>query len=80
MSQIQSVIFEKKHWTIPKAEKYLKDNGYKTTFYGKKVDITPNFYRYRQLAPSRFKNYITKKLRKSKSHKHNGVQLIIGLS
>jgi hypothetical protein len=78
--KIQSVIFNKKHWTKARAEQWLKNNNYKTSFYGKGVDETPNFYRYRQMAPSRFKNYITKKLKKSKSHKDNGIQLVIGLN
>ena len=74
MSNVQSVVFLRdKGWTKSKAEKYLRDNNYKTTFYGKGVDIKENQLRYRQLAPSRFKDYITKK-------KRNGIMFIIGVS
>tara|TARA_R100000231_G_scaffold120356_1_gene90464 strand:- start:1199 stop:1432 length:234 start_codon:yes stop_codon:yes gene_type:complete len=73
-SNIQSIVFLKnKGWTIPKAEKWLKENNYKKSFYGKGVDIKfKNQLRYRQIAPSRFKKYITKK-------KQNGIMFIIGL-
>lgn len=73
-NNIQSVVFLKKNgWTIRKAEKYLNDNNYKLTFYGKGVDKKfDNQLRYRQLAPSKFENYITVK-------KRNGILFIIGI-
>ena len=73
MSDVQSVIFNKSQWRPRTAETWLKKHGYKTSFYGKKVDITPNYYRYRQIAPHKFKTYRNKDL-------GNGVMLVIGFS
>tara|TARA_R100001163_G_C5067902_1_gene207394 strand:+ start:1564 stop:1821 length:258 start_codon:yes stop_codon:yes gene_type:complete len=75
MSNVQSVVFLKdKGWNIRKAETWLKNNNYKTKFYGKGVDKKfDNQLRYRQLAPTRFKDYITKK-------KPNGIMFIVGVS
>lgn len=66
---IQSVLIPKKNFTFQKAKKYIRDNNY----IFKKVDITPNFFRFRQLEPELFdnKSYITKTL-------DNGVLLVIG--
>ena len=74
MSNVQSVVFLiDKGWTQRKAEKWLKDNNYKTSFYGKGVDKKfKNQLRYRQIAPSKYKDYITKK-------KKNGIMFIIGV-
>jgi len=48
--EVQSVLFNKKKYTKKQAEKWIKDNGYKV----KKVDITENLRRYRQLDPKLF--------------------------
>lgn len=71
--QTQSVVIPKKDFSLNEAKKWIKENGYKLTFYGKPVDITVGFYRFRQMAPSRFdkKSYKTKVLK-------NGILLIIG--
>lgn len=70
---LQSVIVPKDNFTFKQAEKWIKENKYKTSFYGKKPDITENFYRFRQQATKNFKkgSYRTKTL-------PNGVQLILG--
>jgi hypothetical protein len=70
--ELQSVVFDKKKWTQAKAEAWLRDNGYKTSFYGKKVDERPTQWRYRQTAPSRYRNYVSKKL-------PNNVLLVLGI-
>jgi hypothetical protein len=74
MSKVQSVVFLiDKGWTKPKAEKWLRENNYKTSFYGKGVDRKfKNQLRYRQIAPSKFKDYITRK-------KRNGIMMVIGV-
>ena len=48
--EVQSVLFNKKKYTKAQAEKWIKDNGYKV----KKVDLTENLRRYRQLDPKLF--------------------------
>lgn len=49
--QIQSLLFSRDSWTVAKAKKWAKDNGYK---YGK-VDVTDEYIRIRQLDPKKFK-------------------------
>ena len=68
--ETQSVLFNKKKYTKKQAEKWLVDNGYKV----KKVDITENLRRYRQLPPGSFnqKTYRMKKI------KGNDLMLVLG--
>ncbi len=68
---IQSVIVPRNKFSLSQAKSWISENGYKTSFRGKGVDIKPNFWRFRQ-APASFKNYVTKRL-------SNGVQLILGV-
>jgi hypothetical protein len=69
MSEIQSVIFFRKYWTMPEAENWLKNNRLVPL---KGVDLSkPKQYRYRIKEPSQFSHYITKKL---KDH----IDLVIG--
>lgn len=58
---IQSVLIPKDKYTLAEARKWIADNHFKLSFYKKQVDITDKYYRYRQLAPSRFvkDKYIT---------------------
>lgn len=66
---VQSVLIPKKNFTFQKAKKYIRDNNY----IFKKVDIAPNYYRFRQVEPELFndKTYFTKTL-------NDGVLLVIG--
>ena len=59
MSEIQSVVFKRKFWTIVRARKWMKRRGLKSTM---KVDRNKTQYRFRQLPPKRFKRFITKKI------------------
>lgn len=68
---VQSVVFPKKTFTMKESKTWLKKHNYKTSFYGKGVDETPNTYRFRQAAPSQLSDYRTKTL-------PNGVQLVLG--
>ncbi len=54
--EIQSVIFDKSKWTPEKASNWLKKHEFKTSYYGKPVDITKGFLRYRQENPKKYKN------------------------
>jgi hypothetical protein len=58
---IQSVLIPKDKYTLIQSRKWIADNHFKLSFYGKQVDITDKYYRYRQMAPSRFvkDKYIT---------------------
>jgi hypothetical protein len=52
---IQSILFDKKKWTIPTAIEWLKTHGYK--YY--KVDETKEHYRFRQFDPIKGRKYRT---------------------
>jgi len=45
---VQSVIFDKDHYTVPEAKKWLRENGYKAP----NVDRSDGFLRFRQVDPS----------------------------
>ncbi len=60
--KIQSVLFSKEHYTRRTANKWIKDNN----FINKKVDITKNWYRYRQFTPKPNYKYRMKKINKGK--------------
>ena len=69
MSDIQSVIIDKRLFSLAQAINYINLHGYKL----KKIDETANYYRFRQLDPELFKKYFIKDL-------HNGVKLVVGFS
>ena len=71
--KVQSVLIPKKDsipgiegYTLGEAKDWLKNNG----FVFKKVDITDNYYRFRQLEPS-FGRYVTHSI-------PNGIKLVLG--
>ena len=70
---LQTVIIPKT-FGMKEAQKWIKDHNYKVKFYGKDPDVTTNFIRFRQDAPSNFisKSYKTVKL-------SNGILLVYGL-
>ena len=67
MSDIQSVIIDKRSFSLAQAINYINLHGYKL----KKIDETANYYRFRQLDPELFKKYFINDL-------HNGVKLVVG--
>lgn len=70
-SLVQSVIFPKSKFTQAQAESWLKNHEFKTHFRKKGVEITSDFYRYRQKDPHQFRRFRTLTL-------NNSVELIIG--
>jgi hypothetical protein len=66
--KVQSVIFDSKKWTIPKAKKWLSENNYISP----KVDKKLNTLRFRQLEPELYKewSYTTHRL-------PDGIELVI---
>lgn len=50
-TDVQTVLFDKSKWTVTRAKKWLKDNGYKVP----KVDTTDQYHRFRQRPPFQFK-------------------------
>jgi len=69
----QSVLLDKDYFTKSQAKAWIRKHDFKVTFYGKEVEETENFYRFRQMAPGRFKKgkYVTKEIDK-------GVKLVLG--
>lgn len=63
---IQSVVIPKDKFTLTEAKKYIKDHKYKL----KKVDITTNYYRFRQVEPIKGRQYYDYKTK-------NGVILVL---
>lgn len=70
-SDIQAVIFDSTHWSIPQASYWLKSHGYNPI---KRVDRTTNFLRYRIREPQEFARFSTQKI----NHKGKLIELIIG--
>lgn len=70
---VQSVLIDRRMFTLSKAKNWIRKHDYKLSFYGKEVETTENFYRFRQKAPSRFKKdkYVTKEI-------SDGVKLVLG--
>jgi hypothetical protein len=50
---VQTLIFDKKHFTLAEAKKWVKDHGFKIPNPG--IDETDTSYRFRQIQPNRFK-------------------------
>ncbi len=48
---IQSLALRRDKFTKAAAIQWVKDHGYSAT----KIDVTPNFYRFRQIAPERLR-------------------------
>jgi len=66
-SQVQSIIFNKSEWTIPKAKKWLKQHSYE----GLIPDVKEATIRFRQQEPSEFNDFRIKPL-------PNGILLVLG--
>jgi hypothetical protein len=52
MSIVQSVLLSRDKFTRREADRWIHDNNYKNT----KIDITPEYYRFRQVDPARLHN------------------------
>jgi len=57
-SEIQSVIFQKQDWNVPKAKKWLKENDLKSN----KVDRTNETLRFRQTDPKKYESFGNKRI------------------
>jgi len=68
VSKVQSVIFARQYWSTARAHKWLQKHGF---VWDSKVDIKPNFIRFLQFDPSRYKKYRIKKIKPT-------VELVIG--
>ena len=69
--KVQSIIFDKHDWNLESIVHWIIENAFKI----KKIDLTKNFFRVRQLDP----NYLKKK---GFTHYHNknigqGIELVL---
>jgi hypothetical protein len=64
--KIQTVLIPKEYFTLQEALAWLDDHNYAR----KKVDITEDFYRFRQMTPMKGGRYETKTL-------PNGVEIVL---
>lgn len=69
MSNIQSVLFDKKYWSLPLARVWLYKHNLVPL---KQAHITNKFIRYRIMDPKKFNRFRTIKIK-------NNIELIIGL-
>lgn len=74
---VQSVVFNRRLWSPSDAKRWLTRHG----FVAKKVDVTPNAYRFRQLEPGQFVRFRTKTI---EAEERGGkllpsIQLVIGV-
>jgi len=60
VSKVQSMIFAQPYWSTTRACKWLCKHGF---VWDSKVDIKPNFIRFHQFDPSRYKKYRIKKIK-----------------
>lgn len=71
-SNVQSVRFPKKDFSLNQARSILRALGYKESYYGKSpYTQTENEWRFRQFNPDKYKQYITRK--------KEGINYIIGV-
>jgi len=68
VSKVQIVIFAWCYWSTTRACKWLSKRGF---VWDSKVGIKPNFIRFHQFDPSRYKIYRIKKIKPT-------VELVIG--
>lgn len=67
MEIIQSILLDKNIWKKDKAIKWIKMNKFKH----KKIDVTQNYYRFRQSNPNKFSKFRIKNIK-------NGIKLVLG--
>tara|TARA_Y100001934_G_scaffold279937_1_gene385185 strand:- start:952 stop:1200 length:249 start_codon:yes stop_codon:yes gene_type:complete len=73
--ETQSVLISKKYLSEKKAKEWIKKNGYKL----KKIDVTENLYRFRQLPPSHFDEKTFRiKVLKTNKNKDRLIMLVVG--
>ena len=71
--KVQSVLISTDVYNLKEAKSWIRNHDFKETFYGKGVERTENYFRFRQAAPRRFKegSYVTKEI-------SDGVKLVLG--
>jgi len=68
MKQVQSVLIPRSKFSLLRAKDWILSNKYKL----KKVDITENYFRFRQETPSQYKSFRMKTL-------SDGIKLVLAV-
>lgn len=68
--KLQTILIPRRNFTLRAAKAWIRKHGFRLTFFGKPVDITTNYYRFRQSDPVQHAKYFTKVL-------PNGIELIM---
>ena len=71
--KVQSVLISRDMYNLREAKSWIRKHDFKETFYGKGVEKSENYFRFRQTAPGRFKtnSYVTKEI-------SDGIKLVLG--
>jgi len=71
--KVQSVLISRDMYNLREAKSWIRKHDFKETFYGKGVEKSDNFFRFRQAAPGRFKDksFVTKEIT-------DGIKLVLG--
>ena len=71
--KVQSVLISTDLYNLKEAKSWIRKHDFKEPFYGKGVERTENYFRFRQAAPGRFKegSFVTKEI-------SDGVKLVLG--
>jgi len=69
-SQVQSVLIPRSRYSMEEAREWLREHSFSASG---KVDVTSQYYRFRQSAPGEFKRIRTKEVA-------GGVELLIGFN
>lgn len=70
--KVQSVLIDRNMYNLRQAKSWIRKHEFRESFYGKGVEKTENFYRFRQAAPRTFRkdSYVTKEI-------SEGVKLVL---
>lgn len=71
--KVQSVLISTDLYNLKEAKSWIRKHDFRETFYGKGVEKSENYFRFRQAAPGRFKNnsFVTKEI-------SDGIKLVLG--
>ncbi len=69
---IQSILVPKSLYNLDQAKQLIKEMGFLTSYRGKGVDETENYWRFRQESPKQFKRFFIKRIK-------FGLMLVIGI-
>jgi len=67
---VQTILIPRDRFSLPEAYRWIEEHGYTKDYYGKGVDVTTHFFRFRQKKPNHNADYYTETL-------PNGIEIVI---